>query len=92
MATSTLERSDVSAADPRTGKPLQTFRHRNISASVFENESKASGTFLSVSLQRAYKDANDEYQHSSSFTRDELPVVRYLLDQAWEYMLKAEVK
>ena len=93
MATATLTQPAAdAAADAKSSKPLQVFRHRNLSASIFENQSKTGGSFLTVSLQRAYKNADDEYQHSSSFTRDELPVARYLLDQAWKYMLEAEAK
>ena len=83
--------ADVSV-ETRSTKPLQVFRHRNLSASVFENESANGGTFLTVSLQRAYKDANDEYRHSSSFTRDEIPVARHLLAKAWDFILDAEAK
>jgi hypothetical protein len=83
--------TDVSAETGST-KPLQVFRHRNLSASVFVNQSKTGGTFLTVSLQRAYKDADDEYQHSSSFTRDEIPVARHLLAKAWDFILDAEAK
>jgi hypothetical protein len=39
-----------------------------------------------------YKDADDEYLHSSSFTRDEIPVARHLLAKAWNFILDAEVK
>jgi hypothetical protein len=93
MTTATLKQSTAeAAADAKSSKPLQVFRHRNLSASVFENQSANGGSFLTVSLRRAYKDANDEYQHSSSFTRDEIPVARYLLDQAWEYILQTEAK
>ena len=83
--------ADVSA-ETRSTKPLQVFRHRNLSASVFVNQSKTGGTFLTVSLQRAYKDADDEYQHSSSFTRDESPVARHLLAKAWDFILSTEAK
>jgi hypothetical protein len=93
MTTATLKQPapDVSA-EARSTNPLQVFRHRNLSASVFVNQSKTGGTFLSVSLQRAYKDVDDEYQHSSSFTRDEIPVARHLLAKAWDFILDAEAK
>ena len=93
MTTVTLKQptAEVAADDAKSSKPLQTFRHRNLSASVFENQSKNGGSFLAVSLQRTYKDG-EEFKHSSSFTRDEIPVARYLLAKAWEFILDAESK
>lgn len=75
-------------------KPVQVFRARGISASVFENTATSGGrtvTFHKVSLQRTYKDG-DEFKTTTSFSRDDLPVCRHLLDQAWEYILAAESK
>ncbi len=43
-------------------------------------------------LRCRYKDADDEYLHSSSFTRDEIPVARHLLAKAWNFILDAEAK
>ncbi len=42
-----------------------------------------------MTLQRAYKDG-EEFKHSSSFLRDDVPVVRHLLDQAWQHILELE--
>jgi hypothetical protein len=93
MPTATVKQStDAAVSDVKSSKPLEVFRHRNLSASVFENQSKNGGSFLTVSLQRSYKDADDEYQHSSSFTRDEIPVARHLLAKAWDFILEQEVK
>ena len=90
MTTATLDQA-IAETETNTGnkKPVQVFRHRAISASVFENTNKKGGTFHSVSLQRTYK-VDDEFKHSSSFTRDDVPVARQLLQQAWEYVLATE--
>ena len=73
-------------------KPLKVFRNRGISASVFENHSRNDGrdvTFHKVSLQRTYKDG-DEFKTTNSFSRDDLPVARHVLQQAWEFILNLE--
>ncbi len=92
MTTATLDEATADVAAETSGKkPLKTFRYRNISASVFENDAKNGGTFLTVSLQRAYKDG-DEFKHSSSFTRDEIPVARQMLAKAWDFVMEEETK
>jgi hypothetical protein len=73
-------------------KPVKVFRVRGISASVFQNQSTAEGrdgVFYRVTLQRTYKDGA-EFKTTSSFNRDELPVARHVLQQAWEFILGAE--
>ena len=73
-------------------KPVKVFRSRGVSASIFANHAKSDGrdiTFHKVSLQRTWKDG-DEWKSTSSFGRDDLPVVRLLLDRAWEFILDAE--
>ena len=73
-------------------KPVKVFRSRGVSASIFANHAKSDGrdiTFHKVSLQRTWKDG-DEWKTTSSFSRDDLPVVRLLLDRAWEFILDAE--
>jgi hypothetical protein len=73
-------------------KPVKVFRVRGISASVFQNQSTAEGrdaVFYKVALQRTYKDGN-EFKTTSSFGRDDLPVARHVLQQAWEFILSAE--
>lgn len=91
MSAPAVAQSTATSRETSGNKPLQVFRHRGISASVFENESKNGSTFHSVTLQRTYKDG-DEFKHTSSFSRDEIPVARHLLQQAWEFILDAESK
>src|SRR5688500_5220712 len=70
-------------------KPIKTIRLRGVSASIFANKAKVDGkdmTFHKVSVQRAYKDG-DDWKHTSSFSRDDLPVVNTVLQRAWEFIL-----
>lgn len=75
-----------------TNAPVQTFRLRGISASIFENRTKNGDrtvTYFKVALQRTYKDG-DGWKTTSSFGRDDLPIARLLLERAWQYVLDAE--
>lgn len=70
-------------------KPVKVLRLRGISASIFENPTKTNGrdsVFYKVSIQRTYKDG-DDFKTTSSFGRDDLPIVSLLSQRAWEYVL-----
>ena len=80
--------SDVSGST----KPVQVFRLRGVSASIFENHAKSGDreiTFHKVTLQRTYKDG-EEFKTTTSFSRDDLPIATLLLQRAWEFILNAE--
>ena len=73
-------------------KPVQTFRLRGVTASVFANEVKKSGKeylFHKVRLTRTYKDG-DDFKRTSGLDRDDLPIAAHLLDKAWKYILDLE--
>lgn len=81
--------SNESTATP---KPVQVFRLRSLTASVFANRAKANGrnlTFHKVSLQKTYKDGED-FKTTNSLGRDDLPLASLLLDRAWQFILDAE--
>ena len=76
----------------RSSKPVEVFRRRGISASVFANIAEVEGrkvTFHKVSIQRRYKDG-DEWKTTTSFGRDDLPVVSHIAQLAWDWILSAE--
>jgi hypothetical protein len=73
-------------------KPVKVIRLRGVSASIFANHGKSDGrdiTFHKVSVQRSYKDG-DEWKQTTSFGRDDLPVVTMVLQRAWEFILDTE--
>lgn len=81
------------AAAPNAAKPVQVFRLRGISASVFANTAKADGrdvVFHKVSVQRIYRDNDGEFKSTTSFGRDDLPTVSLLVQRAWEFILDVE--
>ena len=87
--------ADKQAKSPETTtpkKPLKVIRLRGVSASIFANQAKSEGrhiTFHKVSVERCYKDG-DEWKYTTSFGRDDLPVMNLVLKRAWEFILDTE--
>ncbi|MEX0702382.1 MAG: hypothetical protein WD069_09830 [Planctomycetales bacterium] len=81
-----------SSTTKSAAKPVETFRLKGISASVFENKSEdGKTTFHKVSLQRSYRQ-DDQWKQTQSLSRDDLPIAQLLLQKAWEFILEAEAK
>ncbi|MEX1096243.1 MAG: hypothetical protein WED34_09355 [Planctomycetales bacterium] len=81
-----------SSTTKSAAKPVETFRLKGVSASVFENKSEdGKTTFHKVSLQRSYRQ-DDEWKTTQSLSRDDLPIAQLLLQKAWEFILEAEAK
>ena len=74
----------------KNSKPVETFRHFGISASVFENTSQKGGKYFSVSLQKRFKPDEGDWQTTPNFMRDELPVLQELTRQAYAFILAKE--
>lgn len=70
-------------------KPVKTFRFRGISASVFSNENDKGDVFHKVSIVRTYKDGRD-FKTTPTFSRDELPIVSLVSQQAFDFILNEE--
>ena len=73
-------------------KPVHVIRLRGIAVSVFANTAETKNgdvTFHKVSVQRTYKDGN-EFKTTTTFGRDDLPIVRLLTDRAWQFILDTE--
>ena len=70
-------------------KPVETFRFRGVSASVFENQTDDGKPFHKVSLVRTYRDGKD-FRTTNTFSRDELPLVMLVAKSAYEFVLSAE--
>jgi hypothetical protein len=77
----------------RSNKPVQAFRMRGISASVFANDVTTDDgrelTRFDVSIQRRYRDG-DEFKTTTSFRRDDLPILQLLARRAWEFIVDEE--
>jgi hypothetical protein len=83
---------DETSAAPaaKKSKSVQTFRHHTISASVFENKSQKGGTYFSDSVQKRFKPDEGDWQTTTNFMRDELPVLQELVRQAYAFILVKE--
>jgi hypothetical protein len=81
-----------SSTTKSAAKPVETFRLKGISASIFENQSEdGKTTFHKVSLQRSYRQ-DDQWKQTQSLSRDDLPIAQLMLQKAWEFILQAEAK
>lgn len=60
--------------------PIHELRLGRIRAAIWENETQ-NGVLHNVTVSRLYKDG-DEWKDSSSFGRDDLPLVSKVLDRA----------
>ena len=65
-------------------KPVHEIRLGAIKACVWRNETQ-NGARHNVTVVRLYKDG-DTWKDSHAFGRDDLPVVREVLDQAWKWI------
>ena len=65
-------------------RPVREIRLGRIRAAIWENETQ-NGTRHNVTLSRLYKDG-DEWKDSTSFGRDDLPLVAKVADQAHSWI------
>jgi hypothetical protein len=72
-------------SQPSKQKPAHEVRLGRIKATIWENETD-NGTRHNVTVSRIYKDG-DEWKQTSSFGRDDLPLVAKVIDLAhsWIY-------
>jgi hypothetical protein len=78
------------AASPNL--PVKTFRLGRIKAAVWENGGEQK--FYSVTFARTYMDEANKYHDTDSFSRDDLPLIAKLADQAHTFIFErlAELK
>lgn len=82
----TSQRSDPLRDEKPSNKPVHELRLGRIRAAVWLNETE-NGPRYNVQISRLYKDKNDKWQDSTSFGREDLPLVAKVADQAmvWIY-------
>ena len=73
-------------ADP----PVKKYRAGGIVASVWENKGKDKNgnetKFNTVSMDRSYKDQDNEWQKTSSLRKNDLPKAVLVLNKAFEFL------
>lgn len=65
-------------------QPFDTIRVGRIKATVWENENQQGGIFHSVTLARNFRDENNQWQETNTFSVDDMPRVRMASDKAFD--------
>ena len=76
----------MSKTTPPKVKPVHEIRLGRIKASVWENETQ-NGVRHNVTISRLYKDG-DKWKDSSSFGREDLPLVAKVADMAHTWIFQ----
>jgi hypothetical protein len=76
-------------------QPEKKFRAGAISATVWLNQGQSKKTgeatsWRTISLQRGYKDQNDQWQNTGTMRVNDLPRAALVLKQAYEYLVTAK--
>jgi hypothetical protein len=71
--------------------PVHEIRLGRVRAAIWENETQ-NGTLHNVTFTRLYKDEEDQWSDSTSFGRDDLPLLAKVADMAhtWIFQQKQE--
>ncbi len=70
--------------------PMAKFRAGQVNCALWENEINVSGEtkkVLKASVERRYKARDGEWKSSGSFSRNEIPLAIYCLQQAFEAII-----
>ena len=73
--------------------PIAKFKAGQVSSAVWENQVQVKGqsiTILKATVQRRYKDHDGNWQSSGSFSRNEIPLAIYCLQQAFEQIIEKQ--
>lgn len=65
--------------------PIETFRSRGVAVSIFKNVN-GPNAFFKTTIQKRYLEG-EQWKTTTSFGRDDLPIVNYLVAKAYAYML-----
>ena len=70
--------------------PVARFKAGQVSAAIWENEvqmPRGTVKMLKATVQRRYKDRSGEWQSSTSFGRNEIPLAIHCLQKAFERII-----
>ena len=89
MATAT----DTAPAATAKG-PIEKFHDRGVSLSIFPNAAARDdgtiATFFNTVIESRYRDKNGDWQSGSSFSKEQLYALRFLVDEALRAIHVAE--
>ena len=77
-------------------QPERKFRAGVISATVWLNQGQSKKTgetnsYRTISLQRGYKDQNNQWQNTASLRLNDLPRAALVLTKAYEYLVTTQM-
>lgn len=71
--------------------PIKKIGAGSVSCALWENEATVDGRKIGVlraTVERRYKDKDGTWKSSGSFSRNEIPLVIYCLEKAFETMVE----
>lgn len=71
-----------------TNAPVQTFRYGLIKAAIWANQADGK-TFYSVTVIRSYQDEKKAWHDTTSFGRDDLPLLEKLAAKCHDWIFEA---
>ncbi|MHB0958736.1 MAG: hypothetical protein ACYC0X_15675 [Pirellulaceae bacterium] len=71
-------------------RPIHEIRLGSIRAAIWANENQAHEVWFAVTVSRFYKD-DTFWKESSSFRRDDLPIVAKVMDMAYSWIWDRQV-
>jgi hypothetical protein len=76
-------------------KPVAKFKAGQVSAALWENEITTKNghkaTVLKATVERRYRDRDGNWKSSGSFSRNEIPLAIYCLQEAFEKIISVQV-
>ncbi len=72
-------------------QPVKKFSAGQVSCALWENEAKVGDrivTMLKATVERRYKDRDGSWKSSGSFGRNDIPLVIWCLQKAFDSMLE----
>ena len=76
-----------------TAKPIAKYRAGPVHVALWENTMKRDDreTLMhKVSIERRYRGSDGAWRSTTSFTRNELPMIRFCLEQAYAEIIRRE--
>ena len=70
--------------------PVAKYKAGQVSSAIWKDEIRTQRgpvPIYRVTVQRRYKDKNGEWRSSGSFNRNEIPLVKYCLDKAYDKII-----
>jgi len=75
------------AKKEKENEPVHRIPVGNIRAAIWRNQNGKEGVWFNVTITRSYRDG-ETWKDSTSFSRDDLPVVSKVADMAYAWILE----